>query len=64
VVTSKISNLLNTDIRSRLNIIQYTHIIYMDVRLHGRNRYDPMDGGGRTVSGTTVESRVWTTIGT
>ncbi len=27
------------------------------VRLQGGNRYDPMDGGGRTASGTTVESR-------
>ncbi len=29
------------------------------VRFHGWNRYDPMDGGGRTASGTAVESRVW-----
>ena len=25
----------------------------------GSNRYDPRDGGGRTASGTAVESRVW-----
>ncbi len=28
-----------------------------EVRLQGSNRYNPMDGGGRTASGTTVESR-------
>ena len=30
-----------------------------EVRLHGSNRYDSREGGGRTASGTAVESRVW-----
>ncbi len=29
------------------------------VRLHGSNRYDPMDGGGRVAPGAATESRAW-----